>query len=183
MFQTDVCDDGGFGAVDDVGGVQFASHADFQYHKVAALFQKVLHGDGRHQLELAGVVFHCVGRHTDLFRDAGKVFSGNVLPVYLHALTEVLDVRGSVKACPVSGGAQDTVQHGTGGTFAVAARDVDKLQLLLRITYGMQQFSGARQAQPSPAPGIVFYVLNCFSAGHGSANAPLLSSAQAENAW
>ena len=41
MLQTDVGNNGDFGAVDDVGGIEGTAHADFKNHDVAVFFHEM----------------------------------------------------------------------------------------------------------------------------------------------
>ena len=122
------------------------------------LFQKILHGDGCDQLKLAGVVFHDIGMDPDLFRDPCEILSRDVLPVHLHAFTEVLNIGRRIEPGPVSCMAKNRVQHGTGGAFAVAAGNMDELQLLLRITDGMYKLARPSKAETRGTPGIVLNI-------------------------
>ena len=137
MLQTDVGDDGDFGAVYDVGGIEGTAHADFKNHDVAVLFEKILHGDGGHQLKLAGVILHGVGVNANLLRDPREILARNIPAVHLHALAEVLDIGRGIESGPIPRMAENRVQHGTGGALAVASGDMDELQLFLRISDGM----------------------------------------------
>ena len=130
------------------------------------LFQKVLHGNGGDQFKLAGMVLHGVGMAADLFRDAGKVPAGNVLPVQLYALTEVLNIGRGVEAGPVPGTPENRFQHDAGGALAVAAGDVDELQLLLRVPQGMKKLTRPAKTEARGAPGIVFDISDGFLSGH-----------------
>ena len=137
MLQADVGDNGNFGRVDDIGGIQGTAHPDLQHHDVAVLFQKILHGDGCDQLKLAWVVFHDIGMDPDLRRNPCEILPRDVLPVHPHAFTEVLNIGRCIEPGPISRMAKNRVQHGTGGAFAVASGNMDEFQLLLRITDGM----------------------------------------------
>ena len=166
VFQTDIGDDGCLRTVDDIGGVQFTAHPDLQDDNVAVFFQKILHGNGCDQLKLAGMVLHGVGTAADLFRDAGEILAGNVLPVQLHALAEVLDIGRGVESGPVTGTPENRFQHDTGRALAVAAGDMDELQLLLWIPQGMKELTCPVKTETRGAPGIVFDIGNGFLHSH-----------------
>ena len=138
MFQSNVRNDGNFRAVDDIGGVQLAAHADFQNYNITLLFTVILHGDGCNQFKLAGMIFHRVRYVPHLFRNPGEVFSGDILSVQLNALTEILNVGRGIEPGPVPSLPQNGIQHGAGRAFPVASGDMNKLQLLLWISKGMQ---------------------------------------------
>ena len=112
------------------------------------------------------MVFHAVCEMPDAFRDSRQFLAGDVLAVHLYAFAEVLNIRrgiepGTVARCP-----QDGIQHGAGGTFAVAAGNVDKLEMFLGTVQRVQEFHGSVEAEAGGAPGVVFNIGNGFLLGH-----------------
>ena len=79
------------------------------------------------------MIVHGLGYGLDALRDAREFRTGDVLAVDAHTLVEALYVRRGVQPRAVTGTAEDVVQHGAGTALAVAARDVDEAQLLLRV--------------------------------------------------
>ena len=135
MVQAQVANHRHLRRVNYVGGVQFPSHAHLQNHDVAPVPGKVLHGNGRHQLKLCGMVRHGLGVGLDELCDFGQLFICNVRPIYVHPLVKPEEEGGSVQAGAVACLAKDGGGHGRRRALAVGSGDVDKLQLLFRISH------------------------------------------------
>ena len=134
MLQTDIRDHCRFGTVNDIGGIELAAHSDLQHHQITVLLGIIEHGDGGDELKLTGVIRHGIRADTNPLGDPSQILSRDVHAVDLYTLTEILNIGGNVQPGPVSCRAQNGIQHGTGGAFAVASGNVDKLQIPLRIT-------------------------------------------------
>ena len=138
VVQTHVGDDGHFRHTDGVGGIQFATHANFHNHNIALLPLKMLHGNAPHQLKLRGHILHGLCQRLSKSGDLRQVVVFDLLAVYLDSLVEAVQVRRSIQAHFVACFSQNRGGHGSGRAFAVGAANVDIFQFLFRTTHTAQ---------------------------------------------
>ena len=172
MLETHVGDHGRLRRGDRVGSVQSSAHAHLQYDDVAPAAAEILDGQRGHEFELAGMVLHRLGMTADQFGKLCEILSGNVFPVDLDPLTEFLDVRGCVKSRFVSGLTQNGGEHGAGAPLAVAARNMDKADFILRISQAVQQLNRPLQSESCGTPGVIFDIIDGFLFSHNSSASP-----------
>src|SRR5690348_10128526 len=116
MVESDVRDYRDAG-IDDVGGVEAATHANFEHRDFNAGAREIFEGHGGEDFEKARVPGQFAAREqlaaADL--DAGVNFGefgvGDFAVARLDAFIDANEMRGSVQAGPVSGGGQNGIQR------------------------------------------------------------------------
>jgi hypothetical protein len=155
VLQADGGDDAD-GRGDDVGGVQPAAQPHLQHHPIDLLLGEVEQGQHGHDLEGGDAGDGLDGRLA-LLQQAHHIVLGDQLAVDADALAEGVQVGRAVEAGAQTRRAQDRVDGGRGGAFALAAGHMDIMQTLMRIAQRAQHPPGALQV-----PGG-------FGVGHGAA--------------
>ena len=166
VVQADVGDDGALGVLDGVRRVPVAAHAHLQHHDVALLPLEVLEAQGGDQLELRGMLGHGVGMGPHVFRQCAQVVVGDLNAVHLHALVEADDVGRGVEPRAIARPREDGGQHRRGGALAVGARDVNELQVVLRVAQPREQLPDPLQSRDRPEPGDAVDIIECFGDVH-----------------
>ena len=165
VLKSDVGDHGDLRRVDHIGRVKFSSEPHFQYHNVTPGLFKIHHSDRCDQLELAGVILHCVCRFTNHLRDLTERFLRDIFSADLDPLPEILDIGRRKEAGLIPGFPQYPLQHRAGRSLAVGAGHMHEFQLLLRISEPSEKLSRPVQAQSPLAPCVVVdgvnRLLNC----------------------
>jgi hypothetical protein len=145
MIEGDVGEDGEE-RIDDVGGVETSSEADFEDGDVYgplmgwAWLREVQKGECGEDLEEAGRVgkgagFDEVpGGFVYLEVEAGKVFVGDGDAVDLDALVDADEVGRGVEAGAVASGREDAGEGSGGRAFAIGSGDQDRGKGLLRVS-------------------------------------------------
>ena len=151
---------------DHVGRVLQTAHSRLQHHNVAALFLKPEEGQRRFHFKISGMR---KALRRKLFRRPAHPFHiscvfrfGDHFPVHLKALPMFQHCRRGIGSGPISCPCEHGREHGEHAAFAVGARDVDILQLFLRISQLFQKPSDAVKSRNNAVLFAPFYIFQRF---------------------
>ena len=168
VVKADVHNDRDLRPGDDVCGVEPAAQTGLQHHDIAACLRIPQHGGGGHQLKFGGVVLHLLRRDTHPGDNVRQNFVSDLFPVDLHPLIEAVEIGGGKKPGFIASGLQHRGKHGGTAALAVGARNMDKLQPVLRVAQGVQQLRHPGKAGLGAEPGHAvniskrFFVIHCI---------------------
>ena len=166
VFETDIRKHGDFGSIDRVCAVKRAAHADLEYDDVALHLVEIFHSYGGHELELARMILHHIGKNPDLRGDRSECLIGDITAVDFYALVEAYQIGRGIKPCAVTRLAKDRIEDRAGAALAVASGNMYEFQLFLGIAQSREQSAGTVETESRGAPGIVFYISDRFLCIH-----------------
>lgn len=138
-------------------GVEFAAHADLADDDVALLPREIFkpmavtisNSVGCSKMDSANGLTYSVRAQMSSFEIIWPLTHECVRP-------EFDDEGRGIKAGLIARGLENRGQHGTGGAFAVRARDVDKFAFAFGVAHGIEQRGDALEAGDAalPADGV-----------------------------
>ena len=152
MIKINARNDGKQRIFDNVGGIQSSAQADLQNDHVTTATVEILKRNSGNQLKLGRLVLHCIRNRANAGGDFCQGIVINVHSVYTHTLVKRNDIRRGIKACAIARMAEDTLQHSAGRALAVGPCNVDKPQVILRISKCFAQLCYALQARLAKRP-------------------------------